>query len=49
MAGAAVACDQDVAKELRAWRQRMGGTLFGMTPYALSAPGRAARRAAADR
>jgi threonine aldolase len=24
-------------KELRAWRQRMGGTLFGMTPYALSA------------
>ena len=37
MAGAAVACDEDVAGELRAWRQRMGGTLFGMTPYALSA------------
>jgi len=37
MAGAAVACDEDVAAELRAWRQRMGGTLFGMTPYALSA------------
>ncbi len=37
MAGAAVACDEDVAVELRAWRQRMGGTLFGMTPYALSA------------
>jgi threonine aldolase len=37
MAGAAVACDDDVAGELRAWRQRMGGTLFGMTPYALSA------------
>ena len=36
MAGAAVACDEDVAAELRAWRQRMGGTLFGMTPYALS-------------
>ena len=36
-AGAAVACDEDVAGELRAWRQRMGGTLFGMTPYALSA------------
>ena len=36
-AGAAVACDEDVAAELRAWRQRMGGTLFGMTPYALSA------------
>jgi threonine aldolase len=37
MAGAAVACDEDVARELRAWRQRMGGTLFAMTPYALSA------------
>ncbi len=37
MAGAAVACDEDVAAELRGWRQRMGGTLFGMTPYALSA------------
>jgi len=37
VAGAAVACDEDVASELRAWRQRMGGTLFGMTPYALSA------------
>ncbi len=36
-AGAAVACDEDVAAELRSWRQRMGGTLFGMTPYALSA------------
>jgi threonine aldolase len=36
MAGAAVACDEDLAGELRAWRQRMGGTLFGMTPYALS-------------
>jgi threonine aldolase len=37
MAGAAVVCDEDMAAELRAWRQRMGGTLFGMTPYALSA------------
>ncbi len=37
MAGAAVVCDEDLAVELRAWRQRMGGTLFGMTPYALSA------------
>jgi threonine aldolase len=36
MAGAAVGCDEDVAAELRGWRQRMGGTLFGMTPYALS-------------
>ena len=25
------------AAELRGWRQRMGGTLFGMTPYAVSA------------
>jgi threonine aldolase len=37
MAGAAVVCDEGVAAELRAWRQRMGGTLFSMTPYALSA------------
>jgi threonine aldolase len=37
MAGAAVACDEGMAGELRAWRQRMGGTLFAMTPYALSA------------
>jgi threonine aldolase len=37
MAGAAVACDEDLAAELRVWRQRLGGTLFGMTPYALSA------------
>jgi threonine aldolase len=37
MAGAAVVCADDVATELRVWRQRMGGTLFGMTPYALSA------------
>ncbi len=36
MAGAAVACEENLAVELRAWRQRMGGTLFGMTPYALS-------------
>ncbi|HEX5088225.1 MAG TPA: beta-eliminating lyase-related protein [Nocardioides sp.] len=37
MAGAAVVCDAGLAAELRAWRQRMGGTLFAMTPYALSA------------
>ena len=37
MAGAAVVCDEGFAAELRAWRQRMGGTLFAMTPYALSA------------
>ena len=35
MAGACVAADEDVAAELRLWRKRMGGTLFGMTPYAL--------------
>jgi threonine aldolase len=37
MAGAAGVCDEPLAAELRAWRQRMGGTLYGMTPYALSA------------
>ena len=37
LAGAAVVGDEDVVDELRAWRQRMGGTLFGMTPYAVSA------------
>ena len=37
MSGAAVAGEQDVADELRAWRQRMGGTLFRMSPYAVSA------------
>jgi threonine aldolase len=36
-AGAAVVCEEEVAAELRAWRQRLGGTLFGMTPYALGA------------
>jgi threonine aldolase len=37
MAGAAIACDEGLARELRAWRQRMGGTLFGLTPYAVGA------------
>jgi threonine aldolase len=36
-AGAAVAADVDLADELRIWRRRMGGTLFRMTPYAVSA------------
>jgi threonine aldolase len=36
-AGAAVAGDADLAAELRAWRRRMGGTLYRMTPYALGA------------
>ena len=34
-AGACVAADEDVVDELRTWRSRMGGTLFGMTAYAL--------------
>jgi threonine aldolase len=36
-AGAAVAADADLAAELRSWRRRMGGTLYRMTPYAVSA------------
>jgi threonine aldolase len=34
-AGACVVADEDVVDELRTWRARMGGTLFGMTPYAV--------------
>jgi len=37
LAGAAVATDSDLADELHTWRRRMGGTLFRMTPYAVSA------------
>lgn len=36
-AGAAIAADVDVVDEVRRWRKRMGGTMFQMTPYALSA------------
>ncbi len=36
LAGAAVAGEQDVMDELRGWRQRMGGQLYRMTPYAVS-------------
>lgn len=36
-AGAAVAADADVVADVRRWRKRMGGELFQMTPYALSA------------
>ena len=36
-AGAAVVGEQDAMDELRAWRQRMGGRLYRMTPYALPA------------
>jgi threonine aldolase len=37
LSGAAVVADEDVAAELRGWRQRMGGQLWRMTPYAVSA------------
>lgn len=37
MAGAAIVCAEEVATEVRGWRQRMGGTLFHLTPYAVSA------------
>lgn len=37
LAGAAVAGPADLADELRAWRRRMGGTLFRMAPYAVGA------------
>ena len=37
MSGAAVVCDEPMAAELRAWRQRLGGTTYAMTPYAVSA------------
>ncbi len=34
--GALVACDEDVAAELRVWRRRMGGTLYRMTTQAVA-------------
>jgi threonine aldolase len=34
-AGALVGCAADVADELRTWRKRMGGTIFGMTTQAV--------------
>ena len=37
LAGAAVAGEQDTMDELREWRQRMGGQLYRMSPYAVSA------------
>lgn len=36
-AGAAVAASADVVADVRRWRRRMGGEMFQMTPYALSA------------
>jgi threonine aldolase len=37
LAGAALAGPDDVVGEARTWRRRMGGTLFRLTPYAVSA------------
>ena len=37
MSGAAVVGEADAMEELREWRQRMGGRLYRMTPYAVSA------------
>ncbi len=37
LSGAAVAGPEDVIDEARQWRQRMGGTLFSLLPYAVSA------------
>ncbi|MDP9443384.1 MAG: beta-eliminating lyase-related protein [Actinomycetota bacterium] len=37
LAGAAVAGPEDVVTEARQWRQRMGGTLFTLQPYAVAA------------
>jgi len=37
LAGAALAGPEDVVSEARTWRRRMGGTLFHLTPYAVSA------------
>jgi threonine aldolase len=37
MAGAAVVGPEDELAEVRRWRKRMGGTLIGMTAYALGA------------
>ena len=37
MAGACLVADAEVVDEVRLWRTRMGGTLFGMTPYAVGA------------
>jgi threonine aldolase len=38
LAGACLAGEQDVVEEARRWRKRMGGTLFHLTPLAVSAP-----------
>ena len=37
LAGAALVGPEDVVAQARSWRRRMGGTLFHLTPYAVSA------------
>jgi threonine aldolase len=37
LAGAALIGPEDVLAEARVWRRRMGGTIFHLTPYAVSA------------
>src|SRR5580765_4157948 len=37
LAGAALAGPEDVVDDARRWRKRMGGTLFHLTPFAVSA------------
>jgi threonine aldolase len=37
LAGAALAGPEDVVDEARLWRRRMGGTIFHLTPFAVSA------------
>ena len=37
LSGAALVGPEDVVDEARRWRKRMGGTLFHLTPYAVSA------------
>jgi len=37
LAGAALVGPEDVVTDARTWRRRMGGTLFHLTPYAVSA------------
>jgi threonine aldolase len=37
LSGAALVGPEDVVEEARTWRRRMGGTLFHLTPYAVSA------------
>src|SRR4051812_50181344 len=37
LAGCCIAADVDVVAQVREWRHRMGGTLFGLWPSAASA------------